>query len=403
MHFNMDAIFKSFPVGIGDCQCLILENDGEKFTIMIDCGRYNSSVKNYIQNDLNLHIDLLIITHIDNDHVCGVTKMIKSEPNLYIGEVLFNSYQRLPLKESDILTAGQKDRIRQLKGNLDIIGDIVGDSKINAEDAKLLSEAIIDYEKRNGREIWNRAYITNETANINLGAASQFGELVFLSPSVADLQELDREFLHMFKALFYPRIKEDFVKNATIYELIVRYINSTDEIELEHGKISSIISLTPQFFDYMKQDKSTETTYSNKASIAFIWAYNNVPRMLFLGDASHERVCDSITDKFTKFPLLLDLIKISHHGSKKNTSIELMNLVDSELYIIPGGRNNSSPSYETVAKILMRPLNKIVKKRTLSFTKNTTVVNSLVRNANKLTFIPQFSIIINEGPIKFSY
>lgn len=399
----MKVTFKSIPVGIGDCLCLVLDNDGEKFTIMIDCGKYNSSVRNFVRDDLNLHIDLLIITHIDNDHVCGVTKMIKAEPDLYLGEVLFNSYQREPIKDNEILTTKQKQKIKQLKGNLDIIADIIGDSKINAEDARLLSEAIINYEKKCGREIWKRAYITNETEDLNLGAESQFGKLIFLSPSTTELQELDREFLHMFKALFFPDTQEDFVNNVTIYELIVQYINRKDNIEFEHEKISSLTPLTPQFFNQMRQDDSKETTYSNKASMAFIWTYANVPRMLFLGDAAHERVCESIKDKFKKLPLVLDLIKISHHGSRKNTSIELMNLVDSNIYVIPGGRNNSSPSFETLAKILLRPLTAEVKNRSLLFSKNSGIVNSLVTNADKLTFIPKFSIAINENPIEFTY
>lgn len=42
----MKAIFKSITVGIGEFLCLILEKDDERFTIMIDCGKYNSSVKN---------------------------------------------------------------------------------------------------------------------------------------------------------------------------------------------------------------------------------------------------------------------------------------------------------------------------------------------------------------------
>lgn len=399
----MNVLFKSFSVGVGDCLCLILKNDGDQFTIMIDCGKYNPSVKKFVQDDFNSHIDLLIITHIDNDHVDGVTKMLESEPDLFIGEVLFNSYQREPIKASDILTTEQKDKFIKLKGNLDIIRDIIGDSKINAEDARLLSEAIINYEKKKGQEIWKRGYITDDSEDFNLGKDSQFGKLVFLSPSAYDLQELDREFLHMFKAIFYPHTKEDFIKDATIYELIIQYINRKDDIEFEHNKISSITPLTPQFFNNMKQVKSTETTNSNKASLAFLWVYNNIPRMLFLGDASHERVCDSIKNKFDNLPLFLDLIKISHHGSKKNTSNELLNIVDSSLYVIPGGRNNNSPSYETVAKILLRPLNEEIKERKLLFSKDTGIVSNLAMNVDKLTFIPKFSIAINEETIEFTY
>ena len=80
-----------------------------------------------------------------------------------------------------------------------------------------------------------------------------------------------------------------------------------------------------------------------------------------------------------------------------------MNIVDSDLYIIPGGRGNGSPSYETLAKILIRPLTEDIKKRTLLFSRNTGVVNNLVINSDKLTFLPKFSITLNEDPIEFTY
>ena len=399
----MEVKFISIPVGAGDCLCLILENDGEKFSIMIDCGKYNPAVKSFVHDYLKLHIDLLIITHIDNDHVCGVTQLIDSEPDLYIGEILFNSYQREPIKDSEILTEDQKRKIKKLKGELDIIVDITENSKINAEDAKLLSETILKYEKSNKKEIWKRAYTSEETANLKLGDKSQFGELVFLSPSVQNLKELDKEFIHMFKALFYPKNENDSVVNSSIFELIIQYINLRDTNEFNNEKISATPHLSKSFFTRLMKEKATDNSFPNRASMAFTWTYNGIPRMLFLGDASHEQVCKGLNDKYPGKHLIFDLIKISHHGSKGNTSEELMNLVDSDLYVIPGGRTNGGPSYETIAKILMRPLPPQLTQRTLLFSKSTNIVNDIKNNIDKLSFIPQFNISNDATPINFSY
>ena len=48
----------------------------------------------------------------------------------------------------------------------------------------------------------------------------------------------------------------------------------------------------------------------------------------------------------------IDVCKISHHGSKHNTSISLIKLVGALHYFFTGGKNEERPSIETIAKII---------------------------------------------------
>lgn len=83
------ALFRTFPCGPGDCIFLLITDDnGNEFHLMVDCGSYNKQIKEFVENTLHKRIDLLIATHIDNDHIAGLSTMLKSTPDLQIGNII---------------------------------------------------------------------------------------------------------------------------------------------------------------------------------------------------------------------------------------------------------------------------------------------------------------------------
>ena len=90
----MQVKFKTFSVGSGDCITLLLKNDDKEIHIMVDCGLYTQEVNDYIVNEFHGHIDYLIVTHIDNDHIKGLIEMLSSKPDLTIKHIFYNCYQR---------------------------------------------------------------------------------------------------------------------------------------------------------------------------------------------------------------------------------------------------------------------------------------------------------------------
>ena len=109
---------KMYPAKNGD-SFLISAGDREKKHILIDCG-YAETYDKFLKNDLfeiaqrNERISLMIVTHIDSDHISGAIKFIEDnnkERFIEIDEVWFNGYRHLQIsKKNDVeLRDSEKD------------------------------------------------------------------------------------------------------------------------------------------------------------------------------------------------------------------------------------------------------------------------------------------------------
>jgi hypothetical protein len=96
-------------------------------------------------------------------------------------------------------------------------------------------------------------------------------------------------------------------------------------------------------------------TNANKASLALCWeGGEEMKRILLMGDAVSSQVVNVLND-IDDDKIWFEAVKVSHHGSRHNTSIELNAKVDSAHYFFTGGKDNEGPDIETVAKIVMKP------------------------------------------------
>lgn len=147
MHFK----FKTFNVGTGDCFTLLLKNGDKELYIMVDCGLYKPEVNDYIKNEFHGHIDYLIVTHIDNDHINGLIGMLKSKSNLTINHIFYNCYQRT---SDDLQEWDEKmvENVKRVYGHLPVVFDML-EQKINAETSMSLAELILENESTINRRI----------------------------------------------------------------------------------------------------------------------------------------------------------------------------------------------------------------------------------------------------------
>ena len=77
--------------------------------------------------------------------------------------------------------------------------------------------------------------------------------------------------------------------------------------------------------------------------------------MLFLGDAHDASILESVRSlKFNEAnKLQLSLLKVSHHGSEYNTSMDLLKIVSADRYVIStNGTKHGLPNQRTVARII---------------------------------------------------
>lgn len=391
----MQVKIQTFPVGSGDCITLLLKNGDKEMHIMVDCGQYKPEVNDYVKNEFHGHIDYLIVTHIDNDHIKGLIEMLSSKPDLTINHIFYNCYQRT----SDDLQEWDERMVENMKNvyhHLPVVIDML-EQKINAETSMSLAELILGNEK--WKKVWRREYITDESSMVDLG--DDMGRFIFLSPTKKALDDLDKEYRTLFWKTLYKQKKEDYKKEETIYESLMRIMEQEDNEGFDEEPVSSKV-LNEKTLKSYSDEKLGNLTPSNEASIAFIWEHEG-HRILFMGDANPDQVVKKIGDvyKDTPKPVLFDAIKISHHGSAHSTSKELVSIADSERYFVTGGAN-ARPSYQALSRIIIASLSEDLSHREIRYNRENDILKSLASNESLKDKL-HYSITANANEYEVSY
>jgi hypothetical protein len=101
-----------------------------------------------------------------------------------------------------------------------------------------------------------------------------------------------------------------------------------------------------------------DTAEPNGSSIAMLFEYEG--RTLLLAGDAHPSVLQRSLTRFAserdlQGPVSLDALKVSHHGSHKNTSPQLLECIDCRCFLFSSdGKKFSHPSAECIARIVHR-------------------------------------------------
>lgn len=140
-----------------------------------------------------------------------------------------------------------------------------------------------------------------------------------------------------------------------------RYEAAKNKIEARTTLIASIGNdygiKIDEFVAIVKTEPIEDASSANGSSIAFLIQGNGYSSLL-LADAFPSVICRSIRalKHNENNPLVVDSIKLSHHGSRANISNELLSITKSNHYIICGNGMNTHnlPNKETIARILIK-------------------------------------------------
>lgn len=346
----MKCLFRSFDVGTGDCHIVrLVKEDGKQFSIMVDCGNYTKSVKKYISEVLHDHIDLLIATHIDSDHIKGISNMLKNHLNLKIGQIWYNAYKRNNPIEEIKLNNQQKAIINQIKKELNLEFDAIGYKEVSAENGMTLAEAILNNE--DFCKVWKKEPITTDTKNVLL--PDGFGEIIILSPEPQALNIIDDKFKEAFDTFFMQQWDESLEKGECLQELLIRLVETYSN-KKEPKPISSLQCQNINLINDIRmlaKEEGNDKSKTNLSSIAFILKCGE-HQIAMLGDAHDSVIISSLESKFKKEkPIYFDAIKIAHHGSINNNSRLLWSIINSHKIFVSGSRNDEYPSLGTIGKI----------------------------------------------------
>lgn len=292
MNKNIVLEIKIFQVYCGDCISVVY-HDGEEnvHSILIDAGYARTYHRTLKQEITKLkEVDLFVITHMDDDHIGGMTSLIKEYPKPPIKEFWFN-YTPVDLSISTHVTnkisVGQALKLREYLSESAIIAPTIlqgFEYKLGLASLKVLSPNVKSYEK-----------------------------YVNLFP----IDEIEKEFLSKIGVR-----KNDYSASVESF----RYVPFIEDKAIPNG---GSIAFLFQLLDF-------KMLFLADAHPSVI-----VEGLIKLGFSQENKIS-------------VDYVKLSHHGSASNINETLIDMIDCKNYIIStDGSKHQLPNKRTLSKILL--------------------------------------------------
>ncbi|MDH5547991.1 MAG: MBL fold metallo-hydrolase [Gammaproteobacteria bacterium] len=304
------------PAREGDALWIEYGNPKNPNRILIDCG-YKSTyrlIMDRIDKNPDITFELLVLTHIDGDHIAGAVPFIadKRVTTDHISEIWFNGREMI-------------------------------DDTLGARQAEYFTKYIEDKGFSWNSQYGNRAIYLQDVEHVDPVKLPGGLIITLLSPGGEQLDDLLNK---------WNKDLDSLLKEQTLDEMLEETPTALQPDVLGEPDIEQLARGTFE----------PDSTAPNGSSIAFLAEYtdiyddNRVKRIIFSGDA-HSHVLESSIKKVLEQTgaetLNIDALKVSHHGSKSNTSMELLKLINCQKYLFStNGSRHSHPDVETIARVI---------------------------------------------------
>lgn len=305
---NGDAIFISYKHNSNSKNILIDTGTGATYCSKPNGRKKDGELKNLI-NDLQSKdekIDLLIITHWDDDHIGGILKWFQEDldsAKSMINHIWFNSGTLINKHfESD-----------EASEDKNVLDNLEYNANTSIKQGVTFEKYILD-------SSLSHNLIKNDTFVDNILDGIKF---TILSPTNKELERL---------------------------------LTKWEESPYNSNTSASNKDYDKTFEQLLVNDFKEDDAIHNGSSIAFILEIED-KKMMFLGDAHPSVIVDSLNKLGYKQAnkLKIDLMKVSHHGSKANTSDELLDIIECDRFMIStDGSKHGLPNKETIARIVKK-------------------------------------------------
>lgn len=291
------------PAAYGDCIVITYGTPADPHQILIDAGTtptWQGSLRSRLGPRARL--ELFVLTHIDADHVAGAIPFLHEGTEITFGDIWFNGWKHLP---KNLLSAKQGE----------IFSTLIVDRKLP----------------------WNKAFGGKAVAlgdgPLPMREIPGDLRLTLLSPTPKQLGELAREW------------KKEVVRHGLVPGQHRRF---RQFLARHPTKSTDVPKLAATAF-------RSDTSKPNGSSIALLAEHGDTA-VLLAADA-HVPVLTHSIDRLLKERgekhLRLDALKISHHGSRGNTSARLLEQVECSKYLIScNGDVHNLPDNEAIGRII---------------------------------------------------
>lgn len=264
-------------------------------------------------------VELLVITHVDTDHIEGIVRLLalpRAKWPIEPMDIWFNGYRQ---------TAAQTD--------------------LGGREGEFLSALI----HRRAYDEWNHAFGGKAVVVPGKGPLPRVAlpddggmVLTLLSPDKAKLATMGRQW------------RKDVAQwELDPGDLDAAWVQLVDETKFHPG---AELTLGPEDLtaQLRAQLKGADASAANGSSIAFLTEYAG-KSCLFLADAHMKTVCASIRRLLApgQDRLRVDAVKMAHHGSRNNLTPEFMQLVDAEHFLFSSnGDKFKHPDAQAVEAVI---------------------------------------------------
>ena len=374
---------KNYPARNGDA--FLIADSSSNFNMLVD-GGYAETFDQHIAADLKCiqaqggELGLVIATHIDADHITGLIKFFDKNGNsqspaiIPVNEVFHNSFRCL-VTRSNLKHEVTEDDISLIeeirtRGYPPPAPNTVSEQEISARQGNSLAKLLQD-----GGYKWNTSDGTlaiggNGLTHIQFPTA----KIEILGPTTLQLERLKKWWIREIRRLGITGTLENL-------DDVFEYMCADEQSMLTEQLLSAADG-------DLKQLHVPDTSVTNGSSISFILEIEG-QRLLFLGDSWANEI---VTALKSRGRMMYDAVKISHHGSVRNTNQELLQLIDSpHFFISTNGDQHNHPNFAVLKAIVQRPASF---KRTLHFNYSTPASRKLLKFENKLG--ADFQLIENQ-------
>ena len=307
------------PAAHGDAIWIEYGAASRPHRVLIDGGpapTYENGLRRRILDlpDPKRKFDLMVVTHIDADHIDGSLILLQEFDALKVGidQLWFNGWTHLP----DVTTAPTS--YAPLQG--EFLGGLIEVSKLH--------------------DVWNKSFDHRAVAVPDEGPLPSIdlpggATLTLLGPTLADLRRLRARWTAAIRDFSPGDTKE------ALSRLAARREYRPPALPAAFGP--------PEYGD----DRSP----ANGSTIAFVLDYKGVS-VLLAGDAHARSLADSLkrlADQRFVSRLRFDAVKLPHHGSMSNISENWLQWVDCQRWLIStNGAVFNHPDLQTAQLIAKR-------------------------------------------------
>lgn len=304
------------PANEGDSLLLEYGETGFDHRILIDVGRKKTfdRLLEAVPKPKR-HFELLVISHVDRDHIEGALTLLKDEINGFsFDDIWFNGFRHL-----------------DWHGEVEDFGGKQGDKLTTTIVARGLP--------------WNKAF-GGGPVRIEHGPLVKTlpggMKLTLLSPDRAKLEALLPVWEDECLAAGIDPSLEDATRIAEW---------RAEEAEAEKDDIEFFGSDLEELADTFSKD---DTKPANGSSIAFIAEYDG-KKLLCAADAHPTILAQSLAQVGKGTPVDLAAMKVSHHGSKGNTNKALLAAIDCRTFLVStNGHYFDHPNGPAIARLLVK-------------------------------------------------